>query len=295
MISLKQFIKADIPEHKENNDFTPNEYEDEELYWHLVLEYSKKYVNESYSFVQEICKLSPAIVKKIISNIDEDEIEFDDLHASFFNVLKIKLIHKDDISEIVNGDADIDKSTKETALMTLDINKNDYDEDELMDTIEHELVHIYQTINHQKNKKSLRASLDKRFYDDYTDIEDIDDPKDHLKFIIYLFDKDECSAKIQGMLAKFSGRQLTNPRKVFNKVSKEGYYEHMKYYYDNVDSLETIIPGLANYYRDIFPKWKSLTREQILKKLHTYITKNWNRFLQKLSKACVGKCEKFMK
>lgn len=295
MKSLSEFLHQHIPQHSENTKFLPNQYENYELYWHLVLEYSRKFINESYSFVQEICDLSPKIIKKIKDNIDKNIINFTDLNASFFNKLELEVQHREDLSKIVNGEADIDYSTKEEIYLQIELNKNDYDDEELKDTIEHELVHLYQTIHHKKNNKSLRASLDKRFYDNYTSIEDIDDPEDHLKFIIYLFDPDECTAKIQGMLAKIDNKKLTNPRKVFDAVSKEAYYEQMKYYHDNIDSLELIIPGLSSYYRDIFPKWKSLTRKQIINKLKKYIDKNWNTFLKKLSKACVGKCERKMK
>lgn len=186
MKSLSEFLHQHIPQHSENTKFLPNQYENYELYWHLVLEYSRKFINESYSFVQEICDLSPKIIKKIKDNIDKNIINFTDLNASFFNKLELEVQHREDLSKIVNGETDIDYSTKEEIYLQIELNKNDYDDEELKDTIEHELVHLYQTIHHKKNNKSLRASLDKRFYDNYTSIEDIDDHEDHLKFIIYL-------------------------------------------------------------------------------------------------------------
>lgn len=297
MKSLSEFIykNQNTNPNRFDENFIPNLYENDEFYWHLVLDFSKRYINEAYSFVQEICALSPKIIKKIQNNLDKSLIEFTKLKASFFRELEIEIINKKDLSIVVNGDADIDKSTKENLYITLELNKNDYDKGELKDTIEHELVHLYQNFHHLKNNKSLRQTLDKRFYDNYTDIENLSDPKDQLKLIIYLFDPDECTEKIQGMLAKIDGRKLTNPRKVFDIVSKEAYYKNMKYYYDNVDDLENTIPGLANYYRDIFPKWKSLTRDQIISKLQKYIKKNWKSFQIKLSKACVGKCERRIK
>lgn len=294
MKSLAEFIRQEITRSSINSNFVPNQYEEHELYWHLVLEYSRKFINESYSFVQEICKLSPKIIKRI-QETDESAISFDDLNASFFKELIITIENNDKMSIVVNGEADIDNSTKEKMYLSIEFNKNDYDELELKDTIEHELVHLYQTFHHKKNNKSLRASLDKRFYDNYTDIEDLNDPKDELKLIIYLFDPDECTAKIQGMLAKIDGRKLSNPRRAFEIMSKESYYVKMNYYHKNVDFLEDMIPGLANYYREIFPKWKSLTREQIIRKLRNYINKNWFIFVKNLSKACVGKCERRMR
>lgn len=294
MKSLAEFIRQQAPQHLEDRNFVPNQYEEHELYWHLVLEYSRKFINEAYSFVQEICNLSPKITKGI-QETNESIVSFDNLNASFFKKLEVTIKNNDEMSIVVNGEADIDNSTREEAYLRIELNKDDYDKEELRDTIEHELVHLYQTFHHKKNSKSLRASLNKRFYDNYTNIEDLNNAKDELKLIIYLFDPDECTAKIQGMLAKIDGRKLTNPQRVFEIVSKESYYVKMNYYYKNIDFLEEMIPGLANCYRDIFPKWKSLTREQIIRKLRNYINKNWMIFVKKLSKACVGKCEQRMR
>lgn len=296
MSSLKEFLKQDIPQHSFNGSFKPNEYENDELHWHLVLEYSKGNINVLYSFVKEICNLSPKIIKEIQVNIDKDIITFSNLNASFFKKLEVEVQNRDDMSGIVNGEADIDNSTKEVKYLLIELNKNDYDEAELKDTIEHELVHIYQTIHRQRKKKSLiaaRAASDKRFYDGYTNIEDLDNPEDRLKLIIYLFDPDECTSKIQDMLAKIDGRKLATLRQAFDIVSKEEHYQQMKYYYDN---LEDFISGLADcYYRDIFPKWESLTKDQIISKLRKYIDKNWKTFLRNLSKACAEKSNRKIK
>lgn len=290
MKSLKEYILQDLEGIELDMSKIPsNTFENEEFYWHLILEYSRKYIFESYSFVQEICKLSPKIIQKIQNNLDKNRIEFKKLNASFFKTLTIDLVQNNKLHQIVNGDGDIDSSDKENIFIEIEFNKNDFDKFELKDTIEHELVHLYQNYHHIKNNKSLRQQIDKRFYDSYTDIEDLSNPIDKLKFIIYLFDPDECTSKIQGMLAKIDGRKLSNPKKVFELVSQEGYYKEMKKYYEAKDKLEEIIPGLPECYRIIFPKWKSLTREQILRKLEKYIYKNWKIFLNKLSKACVGK------
>lgn len=292
MKSLSEFVRQNIE--VDPSKMPSSEFKNEEFYWHLVLEYNKKYLFEAYSFVQEICQLSPKIIKKILTNLDKNEIVFKKLNASFFKTLTIKLVQNNNSKDVVDGESDIDTSNKENIYLILEFNKYDYLKEELKDTIEHELVHLYQNFHHLKNNKSLRKQIDKRFYDNYSDIEDLSNPVDKLKFIIYLFDPDECTPKIQGMLAKIDGRKLSNPHKTFDIVSQEAYYKQMKKYHESRKNLEGIIPMLPECYRLIFPKWESLTREQILGKLEKYIDKNWNNFLTKLSKACVGKSKRRM-
>lgn len=268
-------------------------YESDYLYWHLVLEYQKKYMFEAYSFVKEICNLAPKIIDIINKNLDKKKLEIDDLNASFFKKLILTIDTESDLP-MVGADADLRKSDKNTAYVTLFINPNEMDEEELRSTIEHELVHIYQNTHALEHGKSIQQSIDKRGYDTYTDFTG-NICEIRLKELLYYFDPDEISARIQGIISKVKPGELSNPKKVWDIVKDNETYKHMKFIYDIRNQLNIWIPGLAEWYRGMFPKWKSLTAEQIEKKIIDYVTKNWRIFINKLSKACVGKSERTIK
>ena len=86
MKSLIEFIEQDLNGITLDTNKVYSDFTNEEFYWHLVLEYNKKYLFEAYSFVQEICGLSPKIIKKIQNNINKDKIIYKTTNDSFFKI-----------------------------------------------------------------------------------------------------------------------------------------------------------------------------------------------------------------
>lgn len=117
MKSLREFVEQDLKGVELDVSKISSDFENEELYWHLVLEYDKKYSFEAYSFVKEICRLSPKIIGKTKSNDLElkDAIEHELVHQYY---CRLKNKNKDikgpsqsfDINEILK-DIDIRKLT----------------------------------------------------------------------------------------------------------------------------------------------------------------------------------------
>lgn len=277
------------------NNFINRPYEYDELYWHLLIEFKLTYPTlcESYSFASEIYKVSEKILDIILKNLDKDKVEITDIKASFFNKLTIYLKQ----SKFLNGYTLADKQTKENVYITLELNKTSKpDKIDLLGTLEHELLHAYEGHHILAHNKSITKTYTKGGYNKIVDLYNNKNPDEELaKYMLYIFNPHEIRAYIHQTLTEIMTKKPNNAIEAWNLVSKTEYHQSLVIFYSNKDNIVKYLKDnhkidICKGYREVYDN-KDITDTQIKHKIIAYIDKGWKTYVNKMSKACVGRFE----
>ena len=269
MISLAQYIE---------------EYYNSELYQHLEIEFNLMTLNEGFGFSKEVHRVSKKIIEQIEKNIEKSSIKISDINCSFFKTIEITLINKNvDKSE---GESYIKKCSKENVYFGIIFNKKHYDYLELLSTIEHEVLHIYQNYNLLNKSTTLIKRLDKDNYRSYNDFKNVSSSLDIMKLVLYYTNKYEISAFIQQDLAILKKENPQNAKATYEIIKKTEYYNLLKMLNEFKENFSEYLEDFDELYKQIVTNDRNLTKEQIKKKLKKRIDEAWKYYIVKISKSC---------